>query len=112
MTELSWVPTSCTLPTEQQPLRVAEWDQLFADQLAAATRPDLLRLQLVLVGGEGVEEQVQDLAGRESGCCAFFTFTVTPAADGQVHLEVAVDPAHEKVLTALHERITADGGRP
>ncbi len=75
-------------------------------------RPDRLRLRLVLVGGEDFEERVRDLAGRESGCCSFFTFTVTPAGGGEVHLGVAVDPAHERVLAALHERIGADGGRP
>ncbi|WP_405009821.1 hypothetical protein [Kitasatospora sp. NBC_01539] len=108
MTELSWVPTSCTLPTEQQPLRVAEWDELFAERLTAATRRDRLRLHLVLAGGEGVEETVRDLAGRESGCCSFFTLTVTPGPDGDVRLDVAVDPAHEKVLDALQAR--AEGG--
>ncbi|MEU1506841.1 hypothetical protein [Kitasatospora sp. NPDC005748] len=112
MTELSWVPTSCTLPTEQQPLRVAEWDGLFTDHLTAVTRPDRLRLHLLLDAAEGTDEKVRDLADRESGCCSFFTFTVTPATDGEVHLEVEVDPAHEKVLAALHERITATGGRP
>jgi hypothetical protein len=104
MTELSWVPTSCTLPTEQQPLRVAEWDQLFAERLNASSRPDRLRLHLVLAGGEGVEDRVRDLAGRESGCCSFFTFTVIPGPDGDVCLDVEVDPAHVTVLDALQVR--------
>ncbi|GAA3005649.1 hypothetical protein GCM10020229_16890 [Kitasatospora albolonga] len=111
MTELNWVPTSCTLPTVEQPLRVAEWDALFADRLTTVSRPDRLRLNLLLAGGEGVEEQVRELAGRESGCCSFFTFTVT-LVDGEVQLGVAVDRSHEAVLTALHDRIRTDGGRP
>ncbi|MER7702382.1 hypothetical protein ABTX81_05720 [Kitasatospora sp. NPDC097605] len=106
MTGLSWVPTSCTLPTEQQPLRIAEWDQLFTETLTEVTRPCQLRLHLVLAGGLGVEERVRDLASRESGCCSFFTFTVTPDHGGtdDVHLDVEVDAAHERVLAALHLR--------
>ncbi|MFI5531763.1 MerR family transcriptional regulator [Kitasatospora sp. NPDC051853] len=112
MTEPNWVPASCTLPTEERPLRVAEWDRLFAGHLTTVIRPDPLRLHLVLAGDRAVEEQLRDLAGRERGCCSFFTFAVDPAAYGRIHLEIAVDPAHEEVLTALHERITADrGGR-
>jgi hypothetical protein len=110
MTGLTWVPMSCTLPTEQQPLRVAEWDELFTERLMASSRPGRLRLHLVLAGGQGVEERARDLAARESGCCSFFTFTVTPAAGGDVRLDVEVDPAHEKVLDALQVR--AEGGRP
>jgi hypothetical protein len=110
MTELSWVPTSCTLPAEQQPRRAAEWDALFAERLTASTRPGRLRLHLVLAGGEGVEEAVRDLAGRESGCCSFFTFTVTPGPDGDVHLGVEADPAHEQVLDALQARAVPQGG--
>ena len=29
-TSVGWVPQACTLPTVQQPLRVAEFDGLFA----------------------------------------------------------------------------------
>ncbi len=112
MTELSWVPTSCTLPTEQQPLRVAEWDELFAARLTASARPDRLRLHLVLAGGERTEETVRDLTARESGCCSFFAFTITPATGGDVHLDVEIDPVHETVLDALQARATAGGGRP
>jgi hypothetical protein len=111
MTELTWVPTSCTLPTEQRPQRMADWDELFAERLTASTRPGRLRLHLVLAGGEGVEETVRDLAGRESGCCSFFTFTVTRGPDGDIQLGVEVDPVHEKVLDVLQVRAAAAGGR-
>ncbi|WP_245936135.1 hypothetical protein [Streptomyces cahuitamycinicus] len=99
----TWVPRSCTLPTTEQPLRVAEFDALFAERLAGSSLPDRLRLELVLTGGEGVEERVRDLVARESGCCSFFTFTVTPGPE-QIRLHVEVDGAHETVLDALHER--------
>ncbi|WP_327064172.1 hypothetical protein OG715_31205 [Kitasatospora purpeofusca] len=59
----------------------------------------------MLASGEGVEERVRDLADRESGCCSFFTFSVTQALGGdEVQLEAEVDPVHENVLNAPQER--------
>ncbi|MET9319511.1 hypothetical protein ABZX75_04840 [Streptomyces sp. NPDC003038] len=106
----TWVPQSCTLPTTEQPLRVAEFDALFTERLTGAARPDRLRLQLILTAGLGVEGTVRDLVARESGCCSFFTFTVSSGPE-QVHLHVEVDAAHEAVLDALQERATAVAGR-
>ncbi|MFF6951361.1 hypothetical protein ACFZAD_22250 [Streptomyces iakyrus] len=103
MSDLAWVPQSCTLPTEERPLRVAEWDALFSERLTALSRPEPLRLRLDLAGGPGVEERVLDLVARESGCCSFFTFTTTPG-DDVIGLEIAVDPAHQAVLDALAAR--------
>ncbi|MFI8370050.1 hypothetical protein [Streptomyces sp. NPDC085466] len=103
MTDLAWVPQSCTLPTEERPLRVSEWDGLFSDRLTASSRPEPLRLRLDLTGGPGVEERVRDLVQRESGCCSFFTFTTTPGED-LIGLDIAVDQAHEAVLDALAAR--------
>ncbi|WP_306312092.1 hypothetical protein [Streptomyces hydrogenans] len=110
MSDLAWVPQSCTLPTEERPLRVAEWDALFSERLAASSRPGPLRLRLDLVGGAGVEERVRDLVARESGCCSFFTFTTTPGED-LIALDIAVDPAHESVLDALAARTAAGESR-
>ncbi|MFE7580108.1 hypothetical protein ACFU5Y_00905 [Streptomyces gardneri] len=101
----NWVPASCTLPTVEQPLRVAEFDALFTEHLTGSDRPDPLRLELVLAGSEGVAGTVDDLVARESGCCSFFTFTVTSAPE-QIRLEIEVDGAHEAVLDALHARAT------
>ncbi|MGC0386679.1 hypothetical protein [Streptomyces sp. SAI-129] len=106
----TWVPQSCTLPTAEQPLRVAEFDALFAERLTGMSRPDRLRLELRLTGGQGVGETVRDLVGRESGCCSFFAFTVHPGPE-QIRLEIAVDSAHEAVLDALEERAAAVAGR-
>ncbi|MET8028575.1 hypothetical protein [Streptomyces avermitilis] len=54
-----WVPASCTLPTTEQPLRVAEFDALFAGRLTGTARPEPLRLLLVLTGGPGMEDSVR-----------------------------------------------------
>ncbi|WP_210583765.1 hypothetical protein [Streptomyces sp. GESEQ-35] len=108
MTDLAWVPQSCTLPTRERPLRVAEWDALFAEQLTSVSRPEPLRLRLDLAGGPGVVEWVRDLVGREGGCCSFFTFAVTPRED-LVHLDISVDQAHGEVLEAIAVRTDIAG---
>lgn len=105
-----WVPQSCTLPTEQQPLRAAEFDALFAERLVEVSRLDPLRLHMVLAGGPGVEGPVRDLVARESDCCSFFTFTVAADRD-QILLDISVDAAHEAVLNALHAQATTAGAK-
>ncbi|MFJ4778156.1 hypothetical protein [Streptomyces sp. NPDC088762] len=106
MNDLAWVPQSCTLPTEERPLRVAEWDALLSERLTSASRPEPLRLRLDLAAGPGVEERVMELVERESGCCSFFTFT-TAAGPNLISVDIAVDPAHETVLDALAARTAA-----
>ncbi|MEU9284839.1 hypothetical protein AB0D57_08930 [Streptomyces sp. NPDC048275] len=111
MTELDWVPQSCTLPTEERPLRIAEWDALFTEHLTSLSRPGAQRLRLEFSGSAQVADRTRDLAERESGCCSFFTFTFTFTADGgAVRLDVAVDAVHEPVLRALAERATRPAG--
>ncbi|MFE5483204.1 hypothetical protein [Streptomyces sp. NPDC056527] len=102
----TWVPDSCTLPTAARPLRVAEFDSLFTQHLMNVSRPDRLRLEMVLDGEPVVDQAVRDLAARESGCCSFFTFTVSPCPEG-IRLDIAVDTAHEAVLDALQTRAAA-----
>ncbi|MFC8432720.1 hypothetical protein [Streptomyces sp. NPDC057253] len=104
MSDLAWVPQSCTLPTEERPLRVTEWDALLSERLTSSSRPEPLRLHLELTGGPGVEERTRDLVARESGCCSFFTFTTVPGEE-RMDLDITVDAAHEAVLDALAARI-------
>ena len=67
---------ACTLPTAERPLRLAEFEELFAEHLT-----DLSwigdRLRLTLSGGAGLREQVADLAARETACCSFFDFALS-----------------------------------
>ncbi|MGX1274296.1 hypothetical protein [Streptomyces phaeoluteigriseus] len=109
MNDLGWVPSSCTLPTRDRPLRVAEWDALFAERLTSLTRLGPLGLRLDLAAGPGVEDRVRDLVEREGGCCSFFTFTTTITGDALVRLDISVDRAHESVLDALAARTAATG---
>ncbi|KUL21049.1 hypothetical protein [Streptomyces regalis] len=108
MNEVAWVPQSCTLPTEERRLQLAQWDALFAERLIALAWPGPLRLCLHLADGSGVQDRVRELVRRESGCCSFFTFEVTPGR-GRVQLDISVDAAHETVLEAIAARTGAAG---
>jgi hypothetical protein len=102
----SWAPASCTLPTAARPLRVAEFDDLFATSVTGVERvaPDELRLDLV--AAPEVAARAAELVVRETGCCSFFTFTLTATA-GTLTLGVAVSDAHVDVLDALAARTVA-----
>lgn len=45
-----WVPQSCSLPTVERPIRVAEFDRFFADAVRGVRRPGPQLLELVLTG--------------------------------------------------------------
>jgi hypothetical protein len=108
----SWVPVdSCTLPTAEQPLRVAEFDDLFAHALRVVEYPHATAEQarLVLRGDESLTGRVQRLADAETACCSFFTFALTPLdvdeeGDTVLALDVAVPADRADVLAALVQR--------
>ncbi|MEV5559925.1 hypothetical protein AB0L44_40315 [Nonomuraea wenchangensis] len=103
VSDLGWVPSACTLPTAEQPLRVAEFDALFAEAAQGVTRPEPTRLRLELVFSTDNAARAAELAARENGCCSFFTFTLA-IADGSLALEVTVPTEHVDVLDALQAR--------
>jgi hypothetical protein len=96
-----WAPDACKLPTEERPLRVAEFNDLFAF-VVHAERREPQRLDVVL--RRIVEAPARDLARRESECCSFFTFDFEPAGN-EVVMHIAVPPEHFAVLDALEARI-------
>jgi hypothetical protein len=106
----AWLPAdACTLPTAEQPLRVAEFDDLFATSLTAVVRPPgaATRARLLLAGDAELRERVQRLAAAENACCSFFAFTVSslPGDErGTVALDVEVPAARTDVLAALVDR--------
>ena len=102
---LGWAPNACTLPTAQQPLRVAEFDTLFTTALRAVHRLGPGRVRLVLDGS--AEASARDLARRETECCSFFTFDFTHG-DDRLQLDVVVPDNHVEVLDALADRATAN----
>ena len=113
-----WVAVdACTLPTADRPLRVAEFDDLFATSLRdiPGRAPGTERARLVLAGDAALLARVQQLADAESSCCSFFTFTLTRleasssrAGGGTVvALDVEVPAAQTDVLDALVRRADA-----
>jgi hypothetical protein len=90
-----WVPEACTLPTAQQPLRLAELDAMLATVYEKhRLSPVKARLHLT-----AAPDSVRDLTARETECCSFFIFTV-----GSGTLDIEVPSAHIDVLEALLER--------
>ena len=91
-----WAPQACTLPTAERPVRVAEFDELFATGLRGQQRLARTRLRWRL--DVAAEAAARDLTSRESECCSFFTFA--PAGDA-LQLDVEVPAVHAGVLDAL-----------
>jgi hypothetical protein len=104
-----WVPQACTLPTIERPLRLAEFDSLFATALRAQQRVAPTRLRWTL--DPAAEDPARDLTARETGCCSFFTFTFALSAE-VLHVDVEVPASHVDVLTALADRAAATAGMP
>ena len=75
--EPSWAPPSCTLPTTDQPLRVQQFDQLFADAVTAVERIDSSTARFTLRPEPHLAARAAELSSRETSCCSFFTFTLT-----------------------------------
>lgn len=101
------VSAACTLPTAEQPLRVAEFEELFATLLTGVERTSPTTVVLDLRAGAAEEAQVRDLAARETECCSFFRFTLTHTGADRLRLDVAVPEAHADVLDGLTELVTA-----
>lgn len=108
-TDAAWVPAACTLPTAEQPLRSAEFDDLFARRVREVRREGRHRLTLVLDPDPDAAATAAGLAVRETGCCAFFAFDLRIAHEG-VALSVTAEPAHAGVLAALADRAEALAG--
>ncbi len=95
---------ACTLPTEDRPLRLAEFDTLFAETMRSVERDDDV-VRLRLAGPVGLRNRVRDLAERETTCCSFFAFVVK-GVDNDLTLEISVPPERREILRALVERAT------
>lgn len=107
--ESGWAPAACTLPTAQQPLRVAAFDTLFAQSLRRAQRIGPDRLRLELDPSAAVAARAAELAAHETGCCSFFTFTLA-IASGTLTLDVAIPDGQRVVLDGLATHAAAAAG--
>jgi len=93
----------CTLPTEQLPLRRAEFDDLFATAVDVE-RTSATHARLRLFGSADLVAYARDLTARETECCSFFTFTVVPEPPDHVVVDVRVPAAYATVLDAIVAR--------
>ncbi|WP_292653153.1 hypothetical protein [Nocardioides sp.] len=103
----SWVPPTCSLPTAEQPLRVAEFDDFFIDAVRGADRVAPTKLRLKLIPDAEIAKRAGGLIARETDCCSFFTFVITAGGDGMT-LDIQVPDAYTHVLDALAARVAAD----
>jgi hypothetical protein len=105
--DLAWAPEACTLPTVERPLRLAEFDALFATAVRSVDAVGPTHARMRLTGPAGLAATVGDLTRRESACCSFFSFTLTgePADEGEaLSLDVRVPDRYADVLDALVRR--------
>lgn len=93
---------ACSMPTAERPLRLAEFDALFAASVRSVTR-DAHGVRLDLEGDSGLRERVRDLAERETACCSFFTFAIEGSAD-KVVVDISVPKERRAILDALADR--------
>ena len=103
---LDLVSDACTLPTAEQPLRLAEFDGLLSAAGGTAERIGRDQLRVDLPPTPEVAAETASLIVRETECCSFFIFTLTATA-GALHLDVTVPTSHTSVLDALTQRATA-----
>lgn len=97
----AWVPEACTLPTAEQPLRVAEFDDLFTS-VRGTERVANTTLRLTL--DRSSLDSARDLAARETECCSFFDFSFSTVGETAT-MQITVPPAYKEILDALAARV-------
>lgn len=108
--QLDWVAEdACTLPTIERPLRVAEFDALFAERLVGVERVSPTRARIELLSGNETVTLARDLTEQETACCSFFSFDVR-SADDATTIEVGVPESRADVLEALIARAESHYG--
>lgn len=93
---------ACTMPTGDRPLRLAEFDDLFATAVRGVERRGS-DVRMHLVGSEGLADRVRDLTERETSCCSFFTFAIE-GSDHDLTLDISVPPDRLQIIEALAAR--------
>jgi hypothetical protein len=103
-----WVDVeACTLPTAERPLRMAEFDDLFATAVRSLDRVGDTHARLLLIGDAELAQRTRRLVAAETSCCSFFTFQVAEVEPGRVALDIEVPPAYVNVLDGLVTRAEA-----
>ena len=105
----TWAPEACTLPASERPQRAAEFDALFAAAVRSIERDGPARLRLDLQPGPQTAARAAELATAETGCCSFFTFTITVAA-GRLLMDITVPAQYAGTLDLLAGHAAAAAG--
>jgi hypothetical protein len=100
VSDLTFAPTACTLPTAERPLRASEFAELLGTQVRAVHHLSDQHVRFDLSPEPEVAGRTADLFTRESQCCSFFTFTLT-ATGGGLTLAVQVPSSQVRVLSAV-----------
>ncbi len=103
-------PDACTLPTAERPARMAAFEKLFATAARGVESNGPTHARLRLPGPAGLEATVRDLTERETRCCSFFSFTVSPDGDS-LTLDIQVREQYADVLASLIGRAAAASAR-
>ena len=99
---MTWVPEACTLPTVDQPLRVAEFDELFATAVRPAERVGRTELRIFYCrGGDGVDRSG---AGGPGDGVLLVLLLRGPAGAWGDGTGGAGAPAHAAVLDGMMDR--------
>ena len=93
-----WAPDACTLPTDERPLRVAEFEELFTWVLRSE-RVHETRLDLSIPAD--VESAARDLARRESPNAARSSHSSSTRPVTIVVMHIGVPPSQVEVLDAI-----------
>jgi hypothetical protein len=102
----AWVPSACTLPGEDRPLRVAEFEDFFTGDVTRVATPTPGQLRVEVRPDAASAARAASLGVRETACCSFFTFELA-ISEGAVALTIGTGPEQEDVLAALGEHVEA-----
>ena len=104
-------PIACTLSPNDYAGRLEDFRQGVFTHLVELERTQPTRLRLRLAGAD--PEAVRELLVREQECCAFLSFTITPA-DGRLvaDLQVPAEAAATLDAMVMLAELTAPGLTP
>jgi len=92
---------SCSLTEEDAAQRNAEFADVVQRGLRHRERPSDTTVRLVFENRDGLDDDLRELARRESQCCGFFSFDID-VRDDDIVLEVAAPEDKINYLDELY----------
>jgi hypothetical protein len=103
----SQVP-ACSLSQADLAGRAARWRDLAEVALVRVSRTSLGQ-RLVFRAGQGVADELEELAALERGCCSFATWSVDSAGDQLILDITAGGPGGAEAVHALFADLAGEG---